>query len=395
MVIYVKYPSCSEKNPQNIRFRRKMEQNIAKYYIHAVKAIKQAIQVSRYRAARQVNGESLGLYYAVGKYISEHSRTAEWGTGAIQAISNQLQQEMPGLIGFSAQNMRRMRQFYEEWVDVFENRSAEMNELGIMSISTDIQPFIFRSTVRSKFTEQDLNCFLTVGFTHHRIIFAQVKDVSARWFYIRKCATEFWGVRRLEQALRDDLYHKIGTMPSNFALTIPDEKQRAIAMQTFKEDNVLDFLHIEDPDYIDEQDVEQQIVNNIKNFMMSLGNEFAFMGNQYRLMVAGKERFIDLLFYHRRMRCMVAVELKRGEFQPEYAGKLNYYLSALDEYVKLPNENPTIGILLCRTKNNTEVEFTLRDMSKPLGVATYRSVDELPENYRSLPSVDELRTLIE
>ena len=372
-----------------------MEQNIAKYYIQAVKAIKQAIQVSRYRAARHVNGESLGLYYAVGKYISEHSRNAEWGTGAIQSISNQLQQEMPGLKGFSAENMRKMRLFYEEWVGVFENRSTVLSKIDILPCCDDIQPYIFRSTVSNKLEEQDIFKFLSLGFSHHFSIISREKDISARWFYIRKCATEFWGVRRLEQALRDDLYHKIGTMPSNFALTIPDEKQRVVAMQTFKEDNVLDFLHIDDPDYIDEHDVEQQIVNNIKNFMMSLGNEFAFMGNQYRLMVAGKERFIDLLFYHRRMRCMVAVELKRGEFQPEYAGKLNYYLSALDEYVKLPNENPTIGILLCRTKNNTEVEFTLRDMSKPLGVATYRSIDELPENYRSLPSADELRTLME
>ena len=371
-----------------------MQQMTTQYYIQAVKAIKQAIQVSRYRVTRHANGESLGLYYAVGKYISEHSRTAAWGTGVIEQISNQLQQEMPGLIGFSAQNMRRMRQFYEEWVDVFEIRSAVPSELEIMPISADIQPFIFRSAVRSKICENDLDYFLSVGFTHHRIIFAQVKDVSARWFYIRKVATEFWGTRRLEQALRDDLYHSMGTMPSNFALTIPNEKQCAIAMQTFKEEHVLDFWHVDDPDHVDEREVEQHIANNIKKFLMSLGNEFTFMGNQYRLMVAGKERFIDLLFYHRRMRCMVAIELKNGEFQPEYAGKLNYYLSALDEYVKLPDENPSVGIILCRDKNNTEVEFTLRDMSKPLGVATYRSVDELPENYRSLPSADELRTLM-
>lgn len=371
-----------------------MEQIVRADYVQAVKAIKQAIQVSRYRVSRHANGVSLGLYYGVGKYISEHSRNAAWGTGAIEHISNQLQQEMPGLIGFSAQNMRKMRQFYEEWVDVFENRSAVMSEIGIVPISVEIQPFTFCSSVMSEISEQDIMSFTSIGFTHHCIIFAQVKDISARWFYIRRAATEFWGTRRLEQALRDDLYHAEGTMPSNFAQTIPNEKQRAIAMQTFKENNVLDFWHVEDPDYVDERDVEQHIVNNIKNFMMSLGNEFTFMGNQYRVIVDEKERFIDLLFYHRRMRCMVAIELKNGEFQPEYAGKLNFYLSALDEYVKLPDENPSIGIILCRDKSNTEVEFTLRDMSKPLGVATYRSVDELPEHYRALPSADELRKLM-
>ena len=371
-----------------------MQQMTPKYYIQAVQAIKQAIQVSRYRVTRHANGESLGLYYAVGKYISEHSRAAAWGTGAIEQISNQLQQEMPGLIGFSAQNMRKMRLFYEAWVDVFENRSAVSNELGITPISADIQPFIFRSTVSNEIAMQDISCFVSIGFSQHFSIITKAKDLSARWFYIRKAATEFWGVRRLEQALRDDLYHTLGAMPSNFELTIPNEKQRAVALQTFKENHVLDFWHVDDPDHVDERDVEQHIVNNIKNFLMSLGNEFTFMGNQYRVIVDEKERFIDLLFYHRRMRCMVAIELKNGEFQPEYAGKLNFYLSALDEYVKLPDENPSIGIILCRDKSNTEVEFTLRDMSKPLGVATYRSVDELPEQYRALPSVDELRELM-
>ena len=371
-----------------------MEQIVRADYVQAVKAIKQAIQVSRYRVSRHANGESLGLYYGVGKYISEHSRNAAWGTGAIEHISNQLQQEMPGLKGFSAENMRKMRLFYEAWADVFENRSAVSNELGIIPISADIQPFIFRSTVSNEIAMQDISCFVSIGFSQHFSIITKAKDLSARWFYIRKSATEFWGVRRLEQALRDDLYHTLGAMPSNFELTIPNEKQRAVAMQTFKENNVLDFWHVEDPDYVDERDVEQHIVNNIKNFMMSLGNEFTFMGNQYRVIVDEKERFIDLLFYHRRMRCMVAIELKNGEFQPEYAGKLNFYLSALDEYVKLPDENPSIGIILCRDKSNTEVEFTLRDMSKPLGVATYRSVDELPEHYRALPSVDELRKLM-
>ena len=371
-----------------------MEQVVRADYVQAVKAIKQAIQVSRYRVSRHANGESLGLYYGVGKYISEHSRNAAWGSGAIEHISNQLQQEMPGLIGFSAQNMRRMRQFYEEWVDVFENRSAVMSEMGIIPLSSEIQQFTFCSSVMSEISEQDIMSFTSIGFTHHCIILSRVKDILARWFYIRKSATEFWGVRRLEQALREDLYSSLGTMPSNFELTIPDEKQRVVAMQTFKENHVLDFWHVDDPDYVDERDVEQHIVNNIKNFMMSLGNEFTFMGNQYRVIVDEKERFIDLLFYHRRMRCMVAIELKNGDFQPEYAGKLNFYLSALDEYVKLPDENPSIGIILCRNKSNTEVEFTLRDMSKPLGVATYRSVDELPENYRSLPSADELRKLM-
>jgi predicted nuclease of restriction endonuclease-like (RecB) superfamily len=241
----------------------------------------------------------------------------------------------------------------------------------------------------------DVEQFLRVGFTMHIDIIAQTKNDAERWFYIRKVARDFIGKRQLHQMLASDLYHQHGSMPSNFALTLPDDKQRQVAMQTFKEDNVLDFLKIPNPDLVDELDVEEQIVKNVKNFMMSLGGEFAFMGEQYRLIVNGRERKLDLLFYHRRMRCLVAIELKGGEFQPEYAGKLNYYLSALDSLVKLPEENPSIGILLCRDKDNTEVEFTLRDMSKPMGVATYRSSPELPAQYRNaLPSADDLKRLL-
>ena len=380
-----------------------MEQIIKADYAQAVKAIKQAIVVCRYRAARQMNGEVLGLYYSIGKYISEQSRNAQWGTGAIRTISEQLQQEIPGLRGFSEGNMRKMRLFYEAWQPVFESQAQES---FVVPATNKIELIDFRSAVANELaitkcspvanelTKYDLDCFLSIGFTLHSDIILQTKEIAERLFYIRKAASEFIGKRQLQLLLKSDLYHTAGSMPNNFALTLPDDKQRMIAMQTFKEDNVLDFLHIGDPDFVDEHDVEQQIVNNVRKFMMSLGNDFAFMGNQYRLMVNNKERFIDLLFYHRRMRCLVAVELKSGEFQPEYVGKLNYYLTALDELVRLPEENPSVGILLCRDKDNAEVEFALRDISKPMGVATYRSVDELPAAYRALPSAEELKKLL-
>ena len=400
-----------------------MEQSIRQNYIAEVQQIRNAISISRYRAAKLANAEMLRLYYSVGKFISLNTRNAKWGTGALKSISNQLQQEMPGLKGFSEGNMRKMRLFYEAWQPVFEPQAE--NTFGLLPIADHIELFDFRSAVSNEFEcaenqaivkrsplanelgnekcsplaneldATDLEQFLRVGFTMHIDIIAQTEIDTERWFYIRKVARDFIGKRQLHQMLTSDLYHQHGSMPSNFALTLPDEKQRQVAMQTFKEDNVLDFLKIPNPDLVDELDVEEQIVKNVKNFMMSLGGEFAFMGEQYRIIVNGKERKLDLLFYHRRMRCLVAIELKGGEFQPEYAGKLNYYLSALDSLVKLPEENPSIGILLCRDKDNTEVEFTLRDMSKPMGVATYRSSQELPEQYRNaLPSAEDLKRLL-
>lgn len=374
-------------------------------YIDEVKQIREAISVSRYRAAKLANGETLRLYYSVGKFISLKTRNAKWGSGALKSISNQLQQEMPGLKGFSEGNMRKMRLFYEAWQPVFEPQAE--NTFGIVPVAEKIELIDFRSQVANELKEAKrsqvaneldeelLRCFLMVGFDNHNRIIAAIQTLDEQIFYVERCAREFWGRESLKNALRDNLYHQQGSMPSNFALTIPDEKQRQVAMQTFKEDNVLDFLVIENPDLVDELNVEEQIVKNIKNFMMSLGGEFAFMGEQYRIIVNGKERKLDLLFYHRRMRCLVAIELKGGEFQPEYAGKLNYYLSALDSLVKLPEENPSIGILLCRDKDNTEVEFTLRDMSKPMGVATYHSSSELPEMYRNaLPSAEDLKRLL-
>ena len=312
---------------------------------------------------------------------------------------------MPGLTGFSEANMRKMRLFYEAWQPVFEPQAE--STFDMVPVIDHIELIDFRSQVANELSdakrsqpanelgEELLRCFLVVGFDNHIRIISNVQTFDEQIFYVERCAREFWGREGLKNALRNNLYHQQGSMPSNFALTIPDEKQRQVAMQTFKEDNVLDFLVIENPDLVDEHNVEEQIVKNVKNFMMSFGGEFAFMGEQYRIIVNGKERKLDLLFYHRRMRCLVAIELKGGEFMPEYAGKLNYYLSALDSLVKLPEENPSIGILLCRDKDNTEVEFTLRDMTKPMGVATYHSSNELPEQYRkALPSVEDLKRLM-
>lgn len=371
-----------------------MQQVLASEYIQAVKAIKGAIIQSRYRAAKKVNAEVLSLYYAVGRYISTFSRQAEYGTNALKIISNQLQQEMPGLQGFSDTNMKRMRKFYEEWCPIIEKRPPVADDLQIDIIPVVNQQITIRPLVADEFTAEEQQDFLSTPFNHHYELLVKTSSLDERMFYIHKCAREFWTKEHLIAQLKSDLYHS-QAVTNNFLATIDDDKQREKAMRTFKQELVLDFLHIPDPDYVDELDVEDQIVKNIKNFIMAIGTDFTFMGNQYRLIVDGEESYIDLLFFNRRLRSLVAIELKSGKFQPEFAGKLNYYLSALDEYVKLPDENPSIGIILCRDMNEKKVEFTFRDMTKPMGVATYRSSAELPEQYRNiLPTADELRKLL-
>ena len=199
----------------------------------------------------------------------------------------------------------------------------------------------------------------------------------------------------MKYSMREQLYLKEGTMPNNFAVTLTNSEQKQKAMKSFRKNYKLDFIEIDDVDEWDEHKVEAKIVENIKRFIMALGGDFSYMGNQYRLIVDDKEYFIDLLFYNRRLKCLVAIELKWTEFLPEYVGKMNFYLSALDDLVRLPDENPSIGIILCRGHKQRTVEYALRDTRKPMGVATYRAANELPEEYcKVLRRLEELKELI-
>lgn len=370
---------------------------ISSEYIHAVKAIKQAILESRYRAARHVNREVLALNYGIGRFISINSRSAKWGSNAIAVISSLLRQELPGVKGYSEASIKMMRTFYEEWRCIFENRQLPIDDLGNQLILSHINDKIeIRQLVTDELSASDLASFLNVGFTNHYVILTKAKSKEERLFYIRRCATEFWKVETTKYYLSENLFKKEGTIQqTNFNKTIDNAAFKQRALQSFKDEYLLDFVNIEDPELVDEKVIEQRIIQNVKNFIMAFGADFTFMGNQYRLEVAGQEFAIDLLFFSRRLRSLVAFELKRGEFKPEYTGKMNFYLAALDKYVKLPDENPSIGIILCKTKNDEIVELSFSDTSKPMGVATYRTSQELPPEIRqALPDMEDLKKLI-
>lgn len=374
-----------------------MEQQSSINFIQAIQTIKSAILQSRYRAATLVNRELLSLYFGIGKFISENSRNHFWGTNAIETISVKLQQELPGLRGFSPVNIKRMRQFYEEWEKHFqstEHQKSIFRPLPTDEIQTDLL-LINRPLLTDDLANLNFDDFLAIGFTHHYEILIKTKTVEERLFYINSCAKEFWSVEKLKYNLKISLFQKQGSLPNNFEKTIQNTNLQKLALQSFKDEYLLDFINIEDPDELDERLLENEIVLHIKKFIMALGSDFSFLGNQYRLEVDEKEFFIDLLFFNRRIQCLVAIELKRGEFKPEYAGKLNFYLSALDEYIKLPHENPSIGIILCKSQSQKIVEFAFRDTSKPMGVATYQLATQLPEQYRNmLPDAETLKKLL-
>lgn len=347
--------------------------DINQNYREAVKTIKEAILRSQYRAATSVNKEQLSLYYGIGRYVSKNSRIGFWGKGAIEQISSLLQKELPGLRGFSTSNIKNMRVFYEEW-----------------------EPVLNRQPLADEFNWSD---FLSIGFSHHTEIISKAKTLEARLFYIHECATRYWSKYTLRDYLKADLYSHRGTLPNNFAQTLPDTKQALKAVCSFKDEYLLDFINVEELDEqeedLDEKIVEKSIVANVKKFIMTFGQDFSFIGNQYRVEVAGEEMFIDLLFFNRELNSLVAVELKSGKFRSSYLGQLNTYLSALDAYVRKPHENPSIGIILCREMNQTFVEFAVRDYNKPMGVATYRTSKDMPERLRNaLPDIEELRKLL-
>lgn len=374
-------------------------------YNQAIKQIKLAILKSRYKVVSQVNAELLSLYYGIGEFVSKNTRNQQWGKGAIEVISKRLQQELPGLRGFSAANIKYMRLFYEAWEPIFslelniEKRHSISDKNINRHLTSDETLIAYDYLSNIKIVSKDLEWFaffVYIGFTHHREILNKTQTIEERIFYIKSCANNNWTVAILRNQLKNKLYHQQGNLQHNFDKTITNTTQYQKAIQSFKDELLLDFINIEDADdEIDERVLEQEIVQNIKKFIMALGADFSFMGNQFRVIVEEQEFFIDLLFFHRRLQSLIAIELKKGDFKAEYAGKMNFYLSALDSTIKQTHENPSIGIILCKGKKDKIVEFSLRDMNQPMGVATYRLNSELPETYKKiLPNVEDLKKLL-
>ena len=368
-----------------------------------VKMLKTLILHARYVAARQANAEMLKLYFVIGAYVSEHSRKGKWGTGVLEAISEQLSKELPGLRGFSARNMRDMRHFCEEWTGsaIWRPLAAKL-KLGTaadcQSMAREIwQPLAAKlesgklevlQPAADELGQFDLGAFLSIGFTHHMIIISKCKTAEERLFYIRRCAAGFWSKDALKQHLAANEYATEGHAVNNFALTIPDDKQVGRAVQAFRSEYLLDFVNIVDLNETEEERDEpewmMEMVMKVKDLIQALGDDFCFMNVKKRFVVEDEEFYSDLVFYHRALKCMVAIELKKGKFKPAYLSQLSFYLSCLDKYVKRDDENPSIGLVLCHEMKRGVVELAVRDMARPIGVATYRSSADVPEEYKVL-----------
>lgn len=375
-----------------------METSIQQYK-QAVSVIKEAILHSQYRAAKMVTGEELSLNFGIGAYVSNRSRQEKWGTSIIESISEQLRRELPGLRGFSARSIRNMRTFYEYWKQyLIWQPSAAKLQLSINQDNIEIDCFSLQkwSPVAAKINRDE---FLGISFSHHLEILQKTKDIQEVLFYIHQTVLHKWDKYDLRDRLKEGLYQKHGVAANNFLQTMPvNDARKAVGM--FKDEYLLDYINIEEmevdkPEDIDERVIEKAIVRNIKKFIMTFGRDFAYIGNQYHLEIFGEELFPDLLFLNRELNCMVVVELKKGAFKPAYIGQLQTYMKVLDDKVRKPHENPTIGILLCKSANKAFVEYVIRDYNHPMGVATYKTAEDMSEELRNaLPDMDEMRKLL-
>ena len=375
--------------------------------IDAVNLLKTAILQSQARAANAVNQEQLALYYGVGRFLSLNTRNKNWGAGMIKSISQRLRSEIPGLRGFGETNLRNMRLFYEAWSGIESNSSVMTDELNVTTsnaagcdtqiLDTDIDTIHqLRLMNLENFPAVS---FLSISFTHHMVILTHAKEWDERLFYIQYAFDRKLSIEELEKVLKKDLYHHQGQIPNNFLDTIPEYKQAYRAIQMFKDEYLLDFINVEElgmrDEDIDERVIEQSIVHNVKNFIMTFGKGFTFNGSQVHYDKFGHDHWIDLLFYNRDLRRLVVFELKKGKFKTSYLGQLSSYLRILNDDDRREGEEPPIGIILCKSADKSYVEYVMQDFRQPMGVATYKTSDEMDAKLLEvLPSKEQLEKLL-
>ena len=384
-----------------------MENDIIKY-THEVDIIKTAILQSQARVVKAANQEQLALYFGIGRYVSVNTRNKNWGKGAIRAISELLRKELPGLRGFGERHLKNMRSFYEAWRSLENNSAiaiAELERKTAIPIAesgelADNECDVIRQLQLANLPEFPLVEFFSISFTHHIRIIESAKDMNERLFYIRYCHEHKPTTEAISTIIRQDLYHHQGSMPNNFLATIPDYKQAYRAISMFKDEYLLDFINVEElgmrDEDIDERVIEQSIVHNVKNFIMTFGKGFAFIGNQVHYDKLGHDHWVDLLFYNRELRRTIVFELKKGKFKLAYLAQLSAYLRILNDDDRREGEEHPIGMILCKDADKAYVEYVMQDYRQPMGVATYKTAEEMdPILLKVLPPKEEIVKMLE
>jgi len=354
--------------------------------------LKKQIHISQIKAKISVNTEMILLYWDMGKQILEKQENSKWGSGFIDQLSKDLKTEFPDMKGFSVDNirfMKRMYLFYSQHDIISAQLVQIFDDVNFEKVHNSSKIEISAQTVQEFENNSIIKLLKFVPWGHHTLILRKISNIQEALFYLKETIENNWSRSVLEMKIETNLYERQGKSVNNFELTLP-KPQSELANQLLKDPYNFEFLTLQKQ--VKETELEKQLINHITQFLLELGKGFAYMGRQYSIKVGQKEYRTDLLFYHIHLRSYIIIELKMKEFEPEFIGKLNFYMSAINELIKTEVDNTTIGILLCKNKDNFEVEFALKDINKPIGVSEFK-YKELPENIKkALPEIEQLKT---
>ena len=360
-------------------------------YSALLKEITDRIRQGQLRASMAVNIELLSLYWDVGRIVAKRQEEDGWGAGVIPRLARDIRNDLPEIKGFSVRNIGRMLAFFREY-----------NELEFLPPTvTKIEPHtedypilpppVLKLPTNTKLSK--IHDFILRLPWAHNVVLLGVKDRAARIWYMEQTLEHGWSKDWLASQIKADLYSRQGRAVTNFSLRLP-APQSALAQETLKDPYKFDFLTLEEPFH--ERELEVGLIAHVEKFLLELGSGFAFLGRQYHLTVGNSDFYVDLLFYHTKLRCYVVVELKNDEFRPEHAGKINFYCTAVDDLLRAEGDNPTIGLILCLTQDRVVAEYTLRNIYAPIGVSEYQFTRALPDNLKSsLPTVEEIEERLE
>lgn len=351
------------------------------YYSNWILQLKQKFQQAQIKAAVQVNSELLKFYWELGAEIVEKQEKANWGSKFLEQLSFDLQSEFPEVKGFSLTNIKYIRQWY-----LFYNQDVIIGQQLVDQLK--VEDDAIGQQLVAQLPDRNIDQLFQIPWGHNIAIYLKCKTIPEAQYYISNTILQGWSRAVLVHQIESDLYHRDGRAISNFSQTLP-ALQSDLAQQTLKDPYVFDFLTMR-ADF-NERELEKSLIDHITKFLLELGAGFAYMGNQIPIKVGTRDFVMDLLFYQTRLHCYVVVELKKTDFEPEHAGKLNFYISAVDEQFRQKGDEPTIGLLLCKSKDKMVAEYALRDISKPIGISEYHLTNILPEEFKSsLPTIEDI-----
>jgi len=356
-------------------------------YPELLQDIKIRIRRAQIKATMSVNAEMLALYWDVGRIISQRQTEEGWGKNVIPRLSKDIRNELPEIKGFSERNLGRMVAFYREYREliILPQPVAKLSAPDMSESIIVPQPVAQLDTQNHR----DLHgLILRLPWSHNFILIEKVKDLKARRWYMEQALSGGWGRDTLESMIRGNAFKRKGRAVTNFAAQLP-APQSELALETLKDPFIFDFLTLEEPFH--ERELETGLIQHLEKFLLELGTGFAFVGRQYHAVVGDHDFYVDLLLYHLKLRCYVVVELKKGAFKPEYAGKLSFYCSVIDDSLRHEQDQKTIGLILCQNKDRVLADYILRGLNTPIGVSDYELTKALPQELRSsLPSIEEI-----